>query len=46
MHWGRANEKWDLIFWKDEEESDFINAPAGLLGSYNPLKNHLGLEIP
>lgn len=43
---GKANEKWDLIFWKDEEESDLINALAGPLGPYSPLKKHLGVEIP
>ena len=39
LHRSRANNTWDLIFWKDEEESDLINALAGPPGAYNSLKN-------
>lgn len=39
LHQHRANNTWDLIFWKDEEESDLINALAGPPGAYKSLKN-------
>lgn len=46
LHLGRANDKWDLIFWKDEGESH--KCSGGPLGSRDPLKSacdHKSLDL-